>query len=261
MNLLPEWYVRERMRNRADMFCVVLFGIVMAGLMVDEYIGRSKLRKSREKYDVAMAKFDRSDKEAIDFSLAQTERTQVLKEVLQEATGQQYFTPLMLSEVLENCAKQGEGIVFESMDMRTAWKLPEAEKKKPVHRGPKQTTSAKPPLQKREVTIILKGTATSNKEEARLVNRLDDTEFFSSVSLERTVMRKSSSGDSAPPRRAFTIMLMVKSDEELIATLLDRPRHGVLIPDSDLDEKDKGQSSKLGETTTRDGELETGGPS
>ena len=45
MNLLPDYYVKQRFRNRVDMFCVILFTLIMGGII---FVGTVQGRKYRE---------------------------------------------------------------------------------------------------------------------------------------------------------------------------------------------------------------------
>lgn len=223
MNLLPEWYVRERMRNRADMFCVVLFGIVMAILMVDEYLGRRKLRDSREKYSIVKAEFETASKETEIFRADKIKRTHLLEEVKQTASGQQYFTPLLLMDLLSRCAKGS--VRFDSTRMTTKWQVIGGAPKPggTVSRGTASAAKVKP-VPVRAVSVQLDGTVGKEEELSRLELQLRKTELFSDVRLEQSqVVSKTGKEDSNDPVRSkFKIRLTVKADNELIEILLQQ---------------------------------------
>ncbi len=217
MNLLPEWYVRERMRNRADMFCVVLFGIVMAILMVDEYVGRRKLRESRDKYSVVKAQFEDACQATKDFNSGKLYRDKLLREVENNITGQQYFTPLRLMDLLSQCAKGG--VRFDSSQITTKWQVPGGTKKT-VTRGTADAKKVKP-VPVRQVTVRLDGTVSKEEELSRLELQLRKTNVFSEVRLEQSqIVNKSGKDDKGPARSKFTMRLTVKPDKELVEVLL-----------------------------------------
>lgn len=51
MNLLPEYYVRQRSRNRVDMLCILLFTLVMTGMIVVGTVQGRKFREAQAEYE------------------------------------------------------------------------------------------------------------------------------------------------------------------------------------------------------------------
>ncbi len=58
MNLLPDYYVKRRFRDRVDLACVVLFAVIMAGIIgADKYSGK-RTREIRSENIAVNASFD-----------------------------------------------------------------------------------------------------------------------------------------------------------------------------------------------------------
>lgn len=51
MNLLPEYYVKQRFRRRVDILCTVLFAMVMGGVIVGGTLQGRRYRQTREQHE------------------------------------------------------------------------------------------------------------------------------------------------------------------------------------------------------------------
>lgn len=58
MNLLPDYYVKQRFRNRVDLFCVVLFTLVMGGLIFVGTVQGRKYHEMQDKYEATCRQYD-----------------------------------------------------------------------------------------------------------------------------------------------------------------------------------------------------------
>jgi hypothetical protein len=50
LNLIPDYYIRQRVRYRVDLMCVLLFAVVMGSIMVAETVSRRELQETRQEY-------------------------------------------------------------------------------------------------------------------------------------------------------------------------------------------------------------------
>ncbi len=58
MNLLPDYYVKQRFRNRVDLFCVVLFTLVMGGLIFVGTVQGRKYHEMQGQYESICRQYD-----------------------------------------------------------------------------------------------------------------------------------------------------------------------------------------------------------
>jgi hypothetical protein len=57
LNLLPDSYVKQRMRHRIDLACVLLFAVVMGGSVVADVMGRKKAAQSQRDYGSVLTRY------------------------------------------------------------------------------------------------------------------------------------------------------------------------------------------------------------
>lgn len=67
MNLLPDYYVKQRFRNRVDLLCVILFTLVMGGIIVVGTVQGRKYRETQSQYEAVTRQFNQETESMDEF--------------------------------------------------------------------------------------------------------------------------------------------------------------------------------------------------
>jgi hypothetical protein len=81
LNLLPDYYVKERLRYRVDMICVVLFAIVMAALIVVGKRTERSLEQVHAEHEQIVGQFKETGTEVKDFFALQSNLNKLKKDL------------------------------------------------------------------------------------------------------------------------------------------------------------------------------------
>lgn len=81
LNLIPDYYIRQRVRYRVDLMCVILFAVVMGAIMVVETVSRRQLQESRQEYLSVNKDFKAAAEYVNEFFALQVERDNLMEEV------------------------------------------------------------------------------------------------------------------------------------------------------------------------------------
>lgn len=115
MNLLPEYYVKQRVRYRIDMICVVLFGMIMAGILYVGYRSRVRLEEEQGTHEEVTARYSKAAETIGDFFQLQNTHKKLLEEA-QTASGMEVRIPrsYLLAMLTKACP---EGLSLEAIDI------------------------------------------------------------------------------------------------------------------------------------------------
>ncbi|NBB94190.1 MAG: hypothetical protein GVY16_00425 [Planctomycetes bacterium] len=100
LNLLPDYYVKERFRYRIDMICVVLFAIVMAAMIVVGKRTEKDLNEVRKVHERVTSRFEEARDFVEVFFSKQADRNALQKRLaslqdLRQAVGASYILSLL----------------------------------------------------------------------------------------------------------------------------------------------------------------------
>lgn len=83
MNLLPEYYVKQRFRNRMDMLCVILLTLVMGGVILAGTLQERKYRETRGEYESVSQRFHQETGSMDEFMRLRGKKRRLLNEAQQ----------------------------------------------------------------------------------------------------------------------------------------------------------------------------------
>lgn len=104
LNLLPDYYVKERFRYRMDMICVVLFAIVMAALIVVGKRTERNLDEIQAEYEKVTSSFSAAGEFVQSYMMKQGQRDRLGKDLLAyERMRQPVAVSYILGEITAAC--------------------------------------------------------------------------------------------------------------------------------------------------------------
>ena len=102
LNLLPESYVKQRLRHRLDLLCVVLFAVVMGSIIITEMISRRRFQQIWLIHTQVGAKFSGAANFVNNFFMLQGTRNRLLREAETASAMEEHIPRSYLLAVVTN---------------------------------------------------------------------------------------------------------------------------------------------------------------
>jgi Tfp pilus assembly protein PilN len=217
INLLPDYYVKQRLRNRVDLVCVMLFGLVMAGLLVAEHVSGKETRLTLTSEEAVARRFE-AQREKMDELYRLNAQKMALR---QQADGVPQAMRLedpiprsfLLAEIINACP---DSVMLFDINMDRLRIDPNLGNKKK-----RQTISSDNPNDPKETdkpqayylyTVAVKGIASDDEQVGQFYAALNQSPIFRRVSLESTCHE--------PPRvtshREFKMTFELRRDVDVL---------------------------------------------
>lgn len=244
INLLPEYYVKQRFRNRVDMTCVLLFVLVMGGVIAVGTVQGRQVRQTQARYEAICRQFDYATDDLSEIAQWRGKKNQLLQSAkdvseLEETLPRSYLLSLVIRalpkdvnlEVLE---------ISEKIHIDMAGKTNNASKRGGRGRQAKVTHSTDPKAEeespKTQVTVKMLGYAASDSDVARLFTTLKAYTITDDVALRHTREHEGKDGR----RREFQIDWRIKKEVDVLDHLTDKDG----IPEGSPPDKDQMREEK-----------------
>jgi hypothetical protein len=222
MNLLPEYYVKQRFRDRVDMLCVLLFILVMGGVIVVGIMKERKLRDTEAQYETVSRQFRQSAATLDEFVRLQKQKRDLLNDArqaseLEEKLPRSYIVSLITRALPKKASltvlEIGKTINITADMTRSA---------KPA-RGRKTVTRSSdvnPEDDKPKMKMVVKigGYAHSDADVAEIYTRLKSQPITREVLLQHTQEYKAPDGRLW---REFQIDWELKNDVDVLEYLTE----------------------------------------
>jgi len=209
INLLPEEHVQRRRNRRANMLCLVLFGVVMASTIAAICVSEHSSRHTRAVRDRVEASYAEATK-----LIAQLQSLEVKKTALLRRAEQ---TSALLERVPRSYLL---GVVTNALPEGASLKELELQRKRIVSKGPPATTkfdqhraAASAKMSREELTMTITGLAGTDVQVARFIANLARNRLASSVDLVYSVEELI---DKKTPVREFQIDVVLRADLDVI---------------------------------------------
>jgi len=190
MNLLPDYYVKQRFRNRVDMLCVILFTLVMGGIIVVGTVQGRNYRETQSQYEAVTEQFNQETESLDEFiRLRGTKRTlhNDAKQVsdLEEAIPRSYLVAVVARSLP---AKAGLSVleisekISVTADMTRGTKKPAKGKPQVTKSSAAQQEEAPPP----RLVVSIGGYAATEADVAQIYSTLKAHPMTKDVQLRHT---------------------------------------------------------------------------
>jgi hypothetical protein len=180
LNLLPESYLRERLRYRIDLLCVLLFAIVMGTIMTAEAISRQRIQKTQVTYASVTAQFSEATKFIEEFFSLQNRRDKLLSKAESATSMAEHIPRSYLLAILTN--SRSEKIGFNRVQIRTV--QPPAPKPTPEEKLAAEAAGAEPKNQfppKPDIKISVYGVGDRDQDIFDFIAALKQREIVEEV--------------------------------------------------------------------------------
>ncbi|MBN1555761.1 MAG: hypothetical protein JXA11_13535 [Phycisphaerae bacterium] len=196
MNLLPEYYVKRRFRNRVDMLCVILFSLVMGGVIVVGTLQGRKYRDTQQEYELVSEQFQREAGSMDVFMRLRKEKRDQLTAAaqvsqLEERVPRSYLVATVARALPENACLSVLDI-SEKMSITAAMtqaKKGAKPKGKGRGKGPMNVTCSTDPREeapKPKLVVQIGGYAATDADVAQIYTTLKSHSITNDVQLRHT---------------------------------------------------------------------------
>jgi len=201
VNLLPEDYRRRRAQQRANVLCIALFAVVMAGVMGAALVSEQSAEHTREVRQKVDSEFNRAAKLINQLQTLESQRSVLLDKASSTAALMERVPRSYLLGFITNA--RPEGVWIDTLRMDTAVDVgrtapPKRAKAKAMHQKSFSPTS---PVS--SVSIVITGGAFTDMEVARFIARLRLNPLVESVELGHS--REQKNNDDVV--RSFVLVL------------------------------------------------------
>ncbi|MBN1942015.1 MAG: hypothetical protein JW849_01860 [Phycisphaerae bacterium] len=226
MNLLPEYYVKRRFRNRVDMLCVILFTLVMGGVITVGTVQGRKYRDVQAQYEAISKQLEQETGSMDEFIRLRGEKRRLLEEAkqvsdLEESMPRSYLVA-MVTRALPADANLSVLEINEKITITAAMtqKGKGAKTKGAKGKGQTQITRSSdpqdaPPAPRWLVRIA--GYAASDSDVAQIYTTLKGHSITDDVQLRHTREYEADTG----MRREFQIDWLLKEKVDVLDHLTD----------------------------------------
>ncbi|MCD4823562.1 MAG: hypothetical protein K8S55_03075 [Phycisphaerae bacterium] len=235
LNLLPESYVKERMRYRIDLLCVLLFAVIMGGLIVIERTTRGKLETAKKEYVETNARYTKAVNKTKTYFQLQSKRDKLLKQVEAAATVTQRIPRSYLLAIITNARSTNMLNLTKLNIIVTIPKSNASSASSGNQKTVRGKSSTKPPPKTESlspvITIELEGNAQTYDDVKDFFKNLKRCDAIDEENATWPVTREPTKSN---PRSGFEIKLKVKKDLDVLNLLKsDKPTiHAANGPDA-----------------------------
>lgn len=224
INLLPEDYLKRRWQNRANVLCIILFGVVMVGVGAAAMVSEQNLGHTREIRDRVDASYAEAAKQLTEMQqLQSTKRQMVTKAMatasLLERVPRSYLLAVVARALPMNCSL----VRVDLKPGRAKRQAPSRKSKKGSKfdavkgKSKAQAAPVAPPM-KLEVT----GLAATDVEVANFIKNLQDNPLMTSVNLrfsQNTILKGMDKDDPDSQAREFKVTMEIRPNVDVIDLL------------------------------------------
>ncbi len=229
MNLLPDYYVKKRYRDRVDLICVVLFAVIMAVIIGAELFSSGKTEKIQAEYAEVTREYSAAgDFVKKDFFELQGRKQAMLRQAQAAAEKEDMIPRSYVLAVVTNACP--ENLALKEILLKTTDPNLQAARGRAVKRvtsGPKAKAEEEKPKLPMVIEVDLQGQARRDSDVTKLYSTLKAHPLMDKVDLQYTreegadsrAKRRSSGGETgsepAEPMREFAIHLEIQSNTDL----------------------------------------------
>ncbi len=178
LNLIPDYYIHQRVRYRVDLLCVLLFAVVMASIMVAETVSRDQLQESRQEYVAVNEDFGEAAEFVNEFFALQVEKRKLFEDVSLVASMEDTVPLSYLVGVITN-ARSGSLCITSIRNLRRDSII---EQSVVVERSDQPDTP--PPPRREVIRANIQGMAESHQEVNQFVDALARNQIMEQVMLK-----------------------------------------------------------------------------
>jgi len=209
INLLPEEHVQRRRNRRANMLCLVLFGVVMASTIAAVCVSESSSRHTREVRDRVEASYAEATKLIAQLQSLEAKKTTLLRRAEQTASLLERVPRSYLLGMVTNALPKGASLKEVQLQRKKIISQRPAATKFAQHRNAAGASN----MTREELTMTITGLAGTDVQVARFIANLARNRLASAVDL---VYSEEELIDKKIPVREFQIDVVLRADLDVI---------------------------------------------
>lgn len=221
INFVPDDYIQKRESMRANLMCLILFVLVMAGLGGAFMVLKMRQRAISQQSAIVSSKMEEAKKDIAKLEELQAERKSIMKAALTTAELIEPIPRTVLLAELTNTLPEAVSLQMVKV----------AEKEMPMPPAPKPVDGAapSPPREpERETLIEIEGLAPSDIELAGYIAQLNNSTMLDNVALvqskEHLDRDKKEKQEEQVPCREFRLTARLKTNVHLSQKDIERIR-------------------------------------
>lgn len=213
INLLPEDYLERRAQQRANILCLILFGVVMAGLGGAAVVTEGKAQNTRVVREQVNRDYEEAGKLISEFQQLESKKKEVVLKAQVAADLLERVPRSYLLACLTNALPHGASlreVTLKTTQPSKAAKLDKPSKFKtgPAGNNKPAATAQRMPL---KVALDVTGLAQNDVQVAQFINAMSRNRLMASVDL--VYSEETKYGEAVI--REFQVTLVLKPDAEV----------------------------------------------
>lgn len=188
INLLPEDYIERRAQQRANVLCLILFGVVMAGVVAAAVVSEEQARRVRQTREQVNERYRQASQLIGQIEQLQSKKRQVIAKAQMAAELLERVPRSYLLASLTNALPPGGSLTrvkLETKQPRPKQRETKAKSKfraRAIRQGQRQKQAKidRPPL---KVTLEVDGLAETDVQVARFIANVQNNPLMKSVEL------------------------------------------------------------------------------
>jgi len=205
INLLPEDYLRNRARKRANILCLILFAVVMVGVLAAAVVTDRNSRNTRKVCEQVNASYAEAARLIEQVNRLRDQKGILLGKAEQASALQERVPRSYILGTLANALPERASVLSIRLETKTA----DAERTSKFDAVAAQRTGKAPPL---VVDLVVTGQAATDVDVARFITGLARNPLLANVDLvyseQRTVDKN--------PIREFQVRMEVKPGVDVL---------------------------------------------
>jgi len=239
LNLLPESYVKQRLRHRLDLLCVVLFVVVMVSIIITERVSRRRFQQIRLIHTQVGAKFSGAAEFVNNFFMLQGTRSRLLREAeiasaMEEHVPRSYLlavvtnarcgTVCLTSMNVETHEVRPSGAAGDMGSTGSKGKTHKSSRKKREKKNLEKQTQMPPPS---VITIKLQGISETDEDIASFVAALRKSPLLEEVKWRYAREARVQVQGVAFLCRKFEVEIIVKKNIDVLDVINEEGQAGL----------------------------------
>ena len=220
INLLPEDYLERRAQQRANILCLILFGVIMAGLGGAAVVTEGKAQNTRVVREQVNRDYEEAGKLISEFQQLESKKKEVILKAQVAADLLERVPRSYLLACLTNALPHGASlreVTLKTTQSAGATKLEKPSKFKTNSAAKKAVAAQRMPL---KVALEVTGLAQNDVQVAQFINAMSRNRLMASVDL--VYSEETKYGEAVI--REFQVTLVLKPDAEVdFDTQADEP--------------------------------------
>ncbi|MFP4104998.1 MAG: PilN domain-containing protein [Phycisphaerae bacterium] len=218
VNLLPDDFLRNKRQRRANVLCLVLFGIVMAGVIAAMMVSERATQNNIAVRDRVDQQYAQAAQKIQRMQQLQAQKQTMIKKAEQTATLMEKVPRSYLLAMVTNAMPEEAGIKNFNLITKQIVAAPTpAQPTKFAAVSGTPAASAQSTAPRHEVLMEIRGLARTDVQVAQFIAKLYRNPLIASVDLAYS--KEVTLGKDDPPVREFEVRTRLKSNADVLEAL------------------------------------------